>query len=317
MRTSIGTATASPKQIIPSTRLYPLASTPAPPAITSAPTAVGFVNQPFSFNVTLPARRAARRQPSPLGTGSGPLPPGLASQRRDRPHQRHADGGGRLSGRAHGDQYLRHRRVRAGHPDSQRRKRRHARTLAGPRRHQHFRSPAHRHADHHRTPNSVTLEDNTVYGNNTGERLRGYFVPPATGNYYFWLAGSNNAELWISDDAKAVNLVRRAWVTSPGTGSEAWNTSGQTHQRSPWLALVAGQSYYYEVLHNTGGVRTGASSNRRRRGLFAGRRVGTATTPGANAASCRVTCSRSTITRRPPPPPVHALFPTFPRRALP
>ena len=50
------------------------------------------------------------------------------------------------------------------------------------------------------TPDSTdttltTLEDNTAYANNTGERLRGYFTAPVTGNYYFWLAASNAAEL--------------------------------------------------------------------------------------------------------------------------
>ena len=44
----------------------------------------------------------------------------------------------------------------------------------------------------------------------------------------------------------------------PGTGTESWNDAGQTRQRTPWLALTAGQRYYYEVLHNTG---AGASNN--------------------------------------------------------
>jgi len=106
----------------------------------------------------------------------------------------------------------------------------------------------------------MTLEDNAAYNNNTGERLRGYFTAPVTGNYYFWLAANNNAELWIADDNQTVNLVRRAWVTAPGTGSENWNASGQTNQQSQWLALTAGQSYYYEVYHNTG-ASSGSTSN--------------------------------------------------------
>ena len=62
---------------------------------------------------------------------------------------------------------------------------------------------------------------------------------------------------------------------------ENWTDPNQTHQRSPWLALVAGQSYYYEVLHNVGG--TGASSN-----VAVGYlqdATGAATTPVVNAAS--------------------------------
>ena len=97
-----------------------------------------------------------------------------------------------------------------------------------------------------------TIEDNVItYGPNTGERLRGYFIPPVTGNYYFWIAASNTAELWISNDSEASNKVRRASVTGPaGTTARAWNT--QPNQRSQWLSLVGGEKYYIEALHNTG-----------------------------------------------------------------
>ena len=108
--------------------------------------------------------------------------------------------------------------------------------------------------------NTLTApEDNTSYPAYTGERLRGYFTAPTTGNYYFWIAANNAAELWISDDAEVVNLSRRAWVTAPGTGVRAWTDANQTRQRSPWLSLVAGQRYYYEVLHNTGDAASSGS----------------------------------------------------------
>ncbi len=96
----------------------------------------------------------------------------------------------------------------------------------------------------------TTLEDKTVYNDNVAERLRGYFTAPVTGDYYFWLAASHNAELWISNDSEPVNKVRRAVVSAPGTSSRVW--SAQTTQKSPWLSLVAGRKYYYEVLHNKG-----------------------------------------------------------------
>ncbi len=105
------------------------------------------------------------------------------------------------------------------------------------------------------TTNTVSsLEDATAYGANQGERLRGYFVAPTTGNYYFWIAASNVAELWISDSNEPVRKVRRAYVTAPGTASRTWNA--QSNQKSGWLALAAGQSYYIEVLHNTGSAGT-------------------------------------------------------------
>ena len=110
------------------------------------------------------------------------------------------------------------------------------------------------------TTNTLTsAEDNTTsYGANTGERLRGYFTPTATGNYYFWLSAANVAELWISNDEEPVNKVRRAYVTGPtGTTTRTWTTS--TSQKSGWLSLTAGQPYYMEVLHNTGA--SGAANN--------------------------------------------------------
>lgn len=94
----------------------------------------------------------------------------------------------------------------------------------------------------------TTAEDTSTYGNNTGERLRGYFTAPSTGNYYFWIAASNVAELWISNDSEPVNKVRRASVTN--SAPRAWNA--QPSQKSQWLSLIAGKKYYIEALHNTG-----------------------------------------------------------------
>jgi uncharacterized protein (DUF1800 family) len=95
-------------------------------------------------------------------------------------------------------------------------------------------------------------------GDNSGERLRGYFTAPATGNYYFWVAASNVAELWISNNAEPVNKVLRAKVTGPtGTAPNTWNV--QPGQKSPWLSLIAGETYYLEALHNTGA--SGTSSH--------------------------------------------------------
>ena len=106
------------------------------------------------------------------------------------------------------------------------------------------------------TPSSAdkvtTAEDNTTtYSANTGVRMRAYFTAPTTGNYYFWIAASNVAELWISNDAEPVNKVLRAKVTSTSSvAPQNWNA--QTNQKSQWLSLIAGNKYYIEALHNTG-----------------------------------------------------------------
>ncbi|MGB8169876.1 MAG: DUF1800 family protein [Chthoniobacteraceae bacterium] len=102
-----------------------------------------------------------------------------------------------------------------------------------------------------------TIDDEVDYpAANTAERLRGYIVPPKTGNYYFWIAANNAAELWISNDAEYVNKVKRASVTGGALGAagrKVWNASPAT-QQTAWLSLVAGQKYYFEVLHNTGAL---------------------------------------------------------------
>ncbi|MBX7209729.1 MAG: DUF1800 family protein [Verrucomicrobiaceae bacterium] len=96
-----------------------------------------------------------------------------------------------------------------------------------------------------------TLESPSNYDDNYGERLRGYITAPVTGNYYFWIAASNAAELWIANDDDSVNTFRRAYVTT-GTNSQEWNAAGETNQKSGWLALEAGKRYYVEVLHKAG-----------------------------------------------------------------
>ena len=104
-----------------------------------------------------------------------------------------------------------------------------------------------------------TLEGAPNLGDNYGERIRGYFTAPVAGNYYFWLAGSDSAQLWISDDGDAANKILRAYVTPTnnptasgqnGTSSRQWNL--QPAQQSGWLVLDAGQKYYLEILHKAG-----------------------------------------------------------------
>jgi hypothetical protein len=92
-----------------------------------------------------------------------------------------------------------------------------------------------------------SLEGISNFGDNYGERVRGYLTAPVSGNYYFWISANNSAELWISNDSEPVNKVRRAFITKGTTTPRVWNL--QASQRSPWLALKAGERYYVEVLH--------------------------------------------------------------------
>jgi uncharacterized protein (DUF1800 family) len=98
--------------------------------------------------------------------------------------------------------------------------------------------------------NLTTLEAPTNFGDNYGARIRGYITAPTTGNYYFWIAGNDSAELWISNDNEPVNAFKRAWVTAGSTTPRTWNV--EANQKSPWLALEQGKKYYFEILHRAG-----------------------------------------------------------------
>ncbi len=235
------------KQVIPSSRLFPTNVSIAPTTITSPMTAVGFLGQPFSFTVT--------GANNPAGYNVANLPPGLTYT------------AGAISG---------------------------VPTVAGVFQSTIFASnaigssasavqitvfdtgsavsqeiwsnvPGVNISDIPvNTPATVTnalggLQGVTGYGQNYAERIRGYFTPPVTGNYYFWAAGSDSAELWISNDGDPVNKVRRAFVSptqnptappSNGTSPQQWNL--QANQRTGWISMTAGQPYYIEVLHKAG-----------------------------------------------------------------
>jgi fibro-slime domain-containing protein len=238
------------KEIIPSTAFYPTNSTPpTPTAVTSPLTAYAFVGQPFNYDVT-----AAN---VPLAFSAGGLPPGLTFNSTN----------GLITGVP----------TTAGNYDV---------SLTASNaiglsssallidvisnassvvREIWTNVPGVNVSDIPvATPASLTntlptLQGVTGYGMNYGERVRGYFTAPSTGNYYFWISGSDSAQLWISDDSDEVDQVERAYVLpnpnpapppTNGTAPLQWNL--QTNQQSGWLSLVAGQQYYVEVLHKAG-----------------------------------------------------------------
>ncbi len=96
----------------------------------------------------------------------------------------------------------------------------------------------------------TSLQGATDFGDNYGTRLRGYITAPQTGNYYFWLAAHGAAELWISNDSETVNLFKRASVTTGSATPQTWNA--EAGQKSAWLALEEGKRYYFEVLYKAG-----------------------------------------------------------------
>jgi hypothetical protein len=86
-------------------------------------------------------------------------------------------------------------------------------------------------------------------GDNYGSRLRGYLQVPASGDYTFWLAADNQAELWLSSDDTADHKQRITQV-SWWSGYQNWTKSAE--QRSAAIRLEAGRRYYIEALHKEG-----------------------------------------------------------------
>jgi hypothetical protein len=79
-----------------------------------------------------------------------------------------------------------------------------------------------------------------------GRWIRGYIEAPQTGQYTFWIASDDDSELWLSTDYTAAGKVKIAsnvgWVVPHSYFSKP-------SQRSAPVSLVAGQKYYFEVLH--------------------------------------------------------------------
>ena len=87
-------------------------------------------------------------------------------------------------------------------------------------------------------------------GDDHGALIRGYLIPPASGDYTFWLASDDESSLFLSSGSSADDLNRVAHV--PGwTGVETYNKYAS--QRSGTIRLTAGTRYYFEFLHKQAG----------------------------------------------------------------
>ena len=106
------------------------------------------------------------------------------------------------------------------------------------------------------TPNSTSLltsfDAPVDVADSYGARIRGYVMPPQTGNYTFWIASDDDSQLYLSTDATEANKALIASV-SGYTSHNEWTKYGS--QQSSAIALVAGQRYYIEARHkeNSGG----------------------------------------------------------------
>jgi hypothetical protein len=97
-----------------------------------------------------------------------------------------------------------------------------------------------------RTVTSAETPENS--GDNYGERLSGWLLPPTTGQYRFYIASDDSSELWLSTTDSPANRVRIAFK-SGYTGFRQYSAGGQ----SALITLSAGQRYHIEILHKEAG----------------------------------------------------------------
>jgi hypothetical protein len=80
--------------------------------------------------------------------------------------------------------------------------------------------------------------------------VRGYLVPKVSGDYVFWVAGDDSANLYLSSDANPANKKKIANTTG-WTGPRQWGKAPA--QKSKAITLEAGKAYYIEGDHHEGG----------------------------------------------------------------
>jgi len=96
---------------------------------------------------------------------------------------------------------------------------------------------------------SNSLETERNRGDHYGQRLRAFLIPPATGNYTFWIAGDELSQLFLSTNESPAN-IRLVAAADPRSQFRVWTT--HAGQQSAPVALQAGRRYYLEVLHREG-----------------------------------------------------------------
>lgn len=104
------------------------------------------------------------------------------------------------------------------------------------------------------SPSSSSIETSfqspSNVGSHYGQRMQGYLLPPVTGQYQFWIAADDSAELSISSDYSSDNLTVEANVPA-WTNPEQWDR--HSAQTSRMIELEAGKVYAIEALMVEGG----------------------------------------------------------------
>jgi len=106
----------------------------------------------------------------------------------------------------------------------------------------------------YRNPPSTTAGLNQLEyagrGERYGARIRGFLVPPQSGDYIFWVVSDDSSELWLSPTDSPKDKVKVAFVAGYVPRGK-WD--GQPSQKSQPVTLKAKRPYYFETLHKQGG----------------------------------------------------------------
>jgi hypothetical protein len=105
--------------------------------------------------------------------------------------------------------------------------------------------------------------------NNYARRMSGWYLPPTTGSYVFFLSSDDDADLFLSTDSTAVakTLIAqetgwsasREWTNSSGGSelsqkrSDQWTNGVGNTPFSAGISLTAGTPYYIEAVSHQGG----------------------------------------------------------------
>lgn len=88
---------------------------------------------------------------------------------------------------------------------------------------------------------------------NSGAALRGFLLPPVTGEYTFWIASRDNSELWLSPSTNPAAIGLIAGVHGEGNSTEPNEWSKYASQQSASITLRSGFAYYVEARLKSGG----------------------------------------------------------------
>jgi hypothetical protein len=112
----------------------------------------------------------------------------------------------------------------------------------------------------------TSFETPSGQGSSYAERVSGFFIPPQTANYVFFIAGDDDSDLFLSIDSNPANkhLIAqetawsnsRQWVSSGGGSVLASKRSdqfvGTTWPGGNTITLTGGVQYYLEGIHHQG-----------------------------------------------------------------